>query len=66
MADKILLIAIRTDLDDVSLPIRNLLDSVGKQGGPPAHISVFDPDELDKEELAQIFAPDNPSAFQTI
>lgn len=66
MADKVLLIAIRTDLDDVSLPIRNLLKSVGKHGGPPAHISVFDPGELNKEQLAKIFAPENPDAFQTI
>lgn len=67
---KVLLLAvqIRDNVQDMSLPVRSLIEAVGDYGKDvrPAHISVYDTDELDHDQLAQVFAPDNPDAFQTV
>lgn len=67
-SDKLLLVAVRTDLPDVSMPVRNFLDAVGRHGGPPAHVAVKEIPEAValRPFLAAIFAADNPDAFQTV
>lgn len=64
---KVLLIAVAVADDaDIGQPVRQLLDAVAEKRGRPAHVSLHDVDELDHDQLAQAFAPDNPDAFQTV
>jgi hypothetical protein len=69
MNDLFVLIAVRTDREDIGLPVRGILAALTAPGMPPSHVTAIPIKEVtarQKTMLEELMADDNPQAFQTL
>lgn len=69
MSDTLILIAVRTDREDIGVPVQGILAALATPNTPNAHVRAISLDsitESEAESAAALLTGGNPDAFQTL